>query len=232
MQIFRYHLAKTAPARTVQALCRPPAMNSTAGLHHAECMAAMALGAPILSPARMQLRHLAVFASWESESALIAFLADTELGRTLSSGWHVRLRLLRRWGRFSEFEDLPASVGDTDPAQPVVAVTLARLKLPQVFRFIRWGKPVEELVRDHPGTTLAIAAMRPPRTFSTFSVWRSQQEMTDMVHDQGSNPGAARHAEAMVERDRKDFHSKFTTLRFRALTEHGEWAGRRDIVPK
>ena len=114
MQIFRYHLAKTAPARTVQALCRPPAMNSTAGLHHAECM----------------------------------------------------------------------------------------------------------------------AAMRPPRTFSTFSVWRSQQEMTDMVHDQGSNPGAARHAEAMVERDRKDFHSKFTTLRFRALTEHGEWAGRRDIVPK
>ena len=43
------------------------------------------------------------------------------------------------------------------------------------------GKPVEELVRDHPATTLALAAMRPPRTVSTFSVWRSLREMSDMV---------------------------------------------------
>jgi hypothetical protein len=111
-------------------------------------------------------------------------------------------------------------------------VTLARLRLPQVPRFIRWGKPVEELVRDHPGTTLALAAMRPPRTVSTFSVWRSQREMTDMVGGHGSVPGAERHARAMVERDRKDFHFEFTTLRFRALGEQGAWEGRSDIVPK
>ena len=113
-----------------------------------------------------------------------------------------------------------------------LAVTLARLKLPQVFRFVRWGKPVEQLVRDHPGTTLALAAIRPPRTFSTFSVWRSQRELTDMVHGQGSLPGADRHAKAMVERDRKDFHHEFTTLRFRAIAEHGMWLGQSDIVPK
>ncbi len=231
MQIYSYHLAKVPPARTVVAFCRPPRRENTAGLVHAECMAAMALGAPILSPERMQLRSLAVFASWECEGALDDFLAGTELGRTLSSGWHVRMRFLRRWGNFPELGDLPASVGETDPTQPVVAVTLARLKLPQVFRFIRWGKPVEELVRDHPGTTLALAAMRPFRTFSTFSVWRSQHEMTDMVHGHGSNPGAGRHAAAMGERTRKDFHYKFTTLRFRALTEHGAWEGRRNIVP-
>jgi hypothetical protein len=106
------------------------------------------------------------------------------------------------------------------------------LKLPQLFRFISWGKPVEELVRDHPGATLALAAIRPPRTFSTFSVWRSQREMTDMVHGNGSAPGAGRHAEAMIERNRKDFHYEFTTLRFRAIAEHGVWAGRSDIVPK
>jgi len=180
----------------------------------------------------MQLRNLAVFAAWESNEALDAFLADTKLGRTLSEGWHVRLEFLRRWGQFSELDDLPPNVEDTDPNQPVIAVTLARLKLPQISRFIRWGKPVEELVRDHPGTTLALAAIRPPRTFSTFSVWRSQREMTDMVHGTDSSPGADRHAKAMVERDRKDFHYKFTTLRFRAIAEHGKWSGRSDIVPK
>ena len=232
MQIFSFHLVETTPATTVRALCRPPTMNQVAGLRHAECMAAMTLGAPILSPARMQLRNLAVFASWESDAALDAFLADTRLGRTLPEGWHVRLKFLRRWGRFAEFDDLPPNVDDTDPTQPVVAVTLARLKIPQVFRFIRWGKPVEKLVRDHPGTTLALAAMRPLRTFSTFSVWRSQQEMTDMVHGKGSSLGADRHAEAMAERNRKDFHYQFTTFRFRAIAEHGKWAGRSDMIPK
>ena len=232
MQIFSFHLAETTPTTTAGAMCRPPTKSSVVGLRHAECMAAMTLGSPILSPARMQLRNLAVFASWESEAALDAFLADTKLGRTLSKGWHVRLKFLRQWGRFAELGDLPANVADADPAQPVVAVTLARLKLPQLVRFIRWGKPVEELVRDHPGATLALAAIRPPRTFSTFSVWRSQREMTDMVHGNGSVLGVDRHAEAMVERNRKDFHYQFTTLRFRAISEHGEWAGRCDIVPK
>ena len=232
MRIFSFHLAKTTLATTANAMLRPPKPDSVPGLQRAECMAVMALGSPILSPARMQLRHLAIFASWESERAIDSFLEDTELGRTLARGWHVRLEFLRRWGRVSEFDDLSSSVGDLDPAAPVVAVTLARLQLPQVPRFIRWGKPVEELVRDHPGVTLALAAMRPPRTVSTFSVWRSQAEMTDMVHGQDSFPGAERHAAAMVERKRKDFHHEFTTLRFRAITEHGAWEGRSAIIPK
>lgn len=232
MRIFSYHLVETTTATTARVFFRPPTKDRVAGLCHAECMAAMTLGAPILSPARLQLRKLAVFAAWESVEALDAFLVDTELGRTLSKGWHVRLELLRRWGQFSEFDDFSPIVEDTEPNQPVVAVTLARLKLPHVFRFIRWGKPVEELVRDHPGTTLALAAIRPLRTFSTFTVWRSQREMADMVHGNGSVAGADRHAKAMVERDRKDFHYEFTTLRFRAITEHGVWLGQTDIVPK
>jgi hypothetical protein len=229
---FSFHLAKATLATTASALLHPPTTGSVPGLQRAECMSVMALGSPILSPARMQFRRLAVFASWESERAIDAFLMDTELGRTLAGGWHVRLEFLRRWGRVSGFDHLPANVRDVDPYAPVVAVTLARLKLPQVPRFIRWGKPVEELVRDHPGTTLALAAMRPPRTVSTFSVWRSQREMTDMVRGRGSVPGAERHAAAMVEREHKDFHHEFTTLRFRALTEHGTWEGRSDIVPR
>lgn len=192
----------------------------------------MTLGSPILSPARMQLGRLAVFASWESERTLDNFLTDTELGRILALGWYVRLEYLRRWGRVSEFDDLPPSAGEVAPTDPVVAVTLARLQLTQLPRFIRWGKPVEQLVRDHPGTTLALAALRPPRTFSTFSVWRSQSEMLDMVHGRDSSAGAERHARAMAERDRKDFHYEFTTLRFRAFAEHGTWEGRSGIVPR
>lgn len=228
--IFSYHLAKTTLATTAHALLCPASAATVPGLRRVECMTVMALGSPIFSPGRAQLRSLAVFASWEDEGAIDSFLAQNALGRSLATGWHVRLEFLRRWGRVSEFEDLPANIEHADPTAPVVAVTLARLRLPEAVRFIRWGKPVENLVRSHPGATLALAAMRPPRTFSTFSVWRSEREMTDMVRGLGSSPGASAHSSAMAENNRKKFHHEFTTLRFRAVSEHGEWEGRRGIV--
>jgi hypothetical protein len=231
MTVFTFHFAKTKIGTTIRALCRPPTGQQIPGLNHAECMTKMTLGAPILSPARMQLRHLTMFAAWESHVAIDEFLAGTWLGRALATGWHVRLAFQRRWGYVSELDGLAESVGEQDPAAPVVAVTLARMKLPQVPRFIRWGRPVEELVRDHPGTTLAIAAMRLPRTVCTFSVWTSQREMVDMVRGHSAVPRPERHAAAMAERQRKDFHFEFTTLRFRPIAEYGHWEGRTHIVP-
>ncbi len=231
MRVFTFHLAKTGIGTAVRALCLPPRSAEVPGLHHAECMTRMTLGASIVSPARMQLRHLAMFAAWESQNAIDAFLARPGLGRALADGWHVRLEFQRRWGHVGELDGLPENIGEQDPAAPVVAVTLARMKLPQVPRFIRWGRPVEELVRDHPGATLALAALRLPRTVSTFSVWKSQREMVDMVRGRSAVPRPERHAAAMAERERKDFHFEFTTLRFRPIAEHGSWEGRSGIVP-
>lgn len=231
MTIHTFHLATTGVATTARTLAQPPTSASVAGLRYAECMTVMELGLPVVSPARLQMRHMAMFAAWDSEAAVDDYLAATDLGRRLAVGWHVRLEFVRRWGHITEFEGLPTNAGALDPDAPAVAVTLARLKLPQVPRFIRWGKPAERLVRDHPGTTLALAAMRPLRTVSTFSVWRSVREMTDMVHGHSAIPEADRHATAMVERRRKDFHFEFTTLRFRPLGEFGAWKGREKIIP-
>ena len=230
MPIFTFHLATSSIRTTTKALLRPPTSETTPGLDHMECMTVMRLGSPMLSTGRFQLRRLAVFAQWRDEDAIDAFLKGSDLGRTLDRGWHVRLAFMRRWGLISEFDGLPLKAVETDPDAPVVAVTLARMKLPQVPRFIRWGRPVEELVRDHPGTTLALAAMRLPRTVSTFSIWRSAEEMKDMVRGHSDIPHPARHADAMIERDRKDFHFEFTTLRFTALSEYGEWEGGRGFV--
>lgn len=231
MTLFTFHFAKTSMGTTVKALFRPPTGQTVPGLNHAECMTKMTLGAPIFSPARMQLHHLTMFAAWENQDALDKFLASTKLGRALATGWHVRMAFQRRWGHISEFDGLAESVGEQDPTAPVVAVTLARMKLPQVPRFIHWGRPVEQLVRDHPSTTLAAAAMRLPRTVSTFSVWHSQQEMVDMVRGHSAVPKPKRHAVAMTERNRKDFHFEFTTLRFKPIAEYGAWEGRSNIIP-
>ena len=160
-------------------------------------------------------------ARWESEEAIDRFLADKPLGQRLAEGWHVRLDFIRRWGSVNEFADLPAEVGDQDPEQPVAALTLARLKHTQIPRFIKWGTPVERLVVGHPGVLFAVAPMRPVRTVATFSVWRTQREMTDMVAGRSDVAGSDRHTDAMAARDRRDFHREFTTLRFHIRSEHG-----------
>ena len=202
-------------------------------------MMPMQLGSVLYSPKRWQLQRLAMFAVWHDDAAVDAVLDATRLGRVLAGGWHVRLKFLRRWGHVVGL-DAPNVADETNLDAPVVAVTVARMKLLQVPRFIRWGLPVERLVRDHPGTTFALAAMRPWRTISTFTVWNSAREMLDMVHGNSADerPGSAggidapdRHAVAMVERERKDFHREFTTLRFTCTREVGEWEGRTRFVP-
>ena len=229
--LFSYHLLETTPGRGLRRLRPRRSTPPIPGLRHVERMALMELGAPIVSPRRVQLRQLALFAAWDSTDHLDAYLDDHPEGRRWASGWHVRLEFLRRWGHIAGLVGLPLAGAAHSSQEPVVAVTLARLKLPQIPRFIRWGRPVEVQVRDDPGQTLALAAGAPPRTVSTFTVWRSSQAMTDMVRGRSDGPDRANHVTAMHERERKDFHFEFTTLRFRCLAEHGAWRGRTHIVP-
>jgi len=221
-----FHLAELPPLTTARALARPPRPAAVPGLRHAECLALMRLGSPTVSLERMQLRRLALFAAWDGEAALERFLAQDALGLQLRGGWHVRLRYLRRYGEIAALAPLPQRAGDWDPEEPMVAVTLARLRLPELPRFLSWGKPVERLVADHPGTTFSTAAFRPPRHFSTFSIWRTVREMTDMVHGRSDVPDPHTHAVAMKEQRRRDFHHESAFMRFRPLSEHGTWQGR------
>ncbi len=231
MSVFTFHLVKTSAITALKVILRPPRPGNVPGLMHAEYMTAMTLGAKIFSPSRILIRQVAVFAQWENESCIDDFLENNSFGKSLAEGWHVRLSYLRQWGNIDEFEIPKESSELDDPDAPVVAVTLARMKFLQVPRFIRWGRPTEKLVRDHPDISLALAAIRFPRTVSTFSVWKSQNEMVKMVHGHSQVPNPKRHSEAMKERERKDFHFQFTTLRFKPISEHGSWKGRTNIIP-
>lgn len=230
MPIYSYHLLRTKPSVTLKALSRSPRSLSSPGLIHSESLWNMRLGAPILSADRAKLRELSFFAAWQDESSLESFLQENYLGRELSAGWHVRMQFARRWGSVEAFSHLPETVENLKDEDPVVAVTLARMRFNQIPRFISWGKPVEEQARDSPGVLLALASMRLPNTVSTFTIWENQKAMLDMVQGHSAMNAPKRHLNAMKERDRKDFHYEFTTLRFKPLSEHGSWEGRFEII--
>jgi hypothetical protein len=135
-----FHLVDMPARVSAGTLVRPPNRTRVDGLQHAECLALMQFGAPIVSLARLQLRRFAMFAQWDDESALDRFLDTHAFGRRLAAGWHVRLQYLRRYGAIAALGDLPERTGTWDPEEPIVAVTIARMKLPELPRFLRWGR--------------------------------------------------------------------------------------------
>lgn len=190
----------------------------------------MTLGRNVTAPSRYHPRQVAAFAAWENEAALDDFLSRHACGMVFAHGWHVRMEFVRKWGRLQGLDGLPETETGLDDDAPVVSVTLARLRVMEAVRFIKWGKPVERQVRDDPGATVALAAIRPLRTLSTFSIWRTQRDLLRMVHGRPGHESSEMHTKAMRERNRKDFHHEFITMRFRPLSEHGIWEGK-NLLP-
>jgi len=231
VNIFSYHLVEFPFLDAAKRIFSNPISENTKGLIYSEYMTAMTLGAPIFSTSRILIGQVAVFMQWENEIALESYLEQASFGRTLAKGWHVRLSFIREWGKFSgiKIPNHRDRLDSTDSS--VVAVTLARMKPFAVPRFIYWGRPVEKLVRDHSGTTLALASIKFPNTVSTFSVWKTEKEMTDMVHGHSIIEKPKRHSDAMKERERKNFHFEFMTLRFKPIAEFGSWKGQTNFIP-
>ena len=225
-EIFSFHLI-TLPLTKVPYFLFGP-KNQVSGLEHSERFLTMNLGTPIASSSRYNFKNVAFFAWWKEERFLNDFL-ESPSGGLFSNGWHVRMKLYRKWGQVSELQKAVVTPELAQPDQPMVAVTLARLNLLHTVRFAKWGKPVERQVRDHQGQTLALAAIRPLRTFSTFSLWKNESEMINMVHGRNQTDGGS-HKSAMQERIRKDFHHEFTTMRFTPIKEIGAWNGKSNYL--
>jgi hypothetical protein len=223
MEIFSYHLMQ-APVYSVAArLLSSASLRRVPGLRHAECLLPMRMGHPVAAPGRYHFGTLVLFAFWEAEEHLERFLEAPVYRVFTRPHWHIRLRLYRRWGSYTGLDEATLYTELADPEGPVVGVTFARLKLTQALRFARWGKPVEAQVRDHPGVTRAAVAYRPLNKFSTFSIWRSEEDMLGMVRGRRAEIDGTDHRDAMRERARQDFHYEFTTMRLVPLSEHGQW---------
>ena len=231
MNIFSYHLVKVPFALAIKGIFLNPIDKKTKGLIHSEYMTAMTLGSPILSPSRFLTKQIAIFAQWENEKDLENYLEKNNFGKILAKGWHTRLLFMRDWGKITGFKIPKQKAKLENELSTVVAVTIAKMKPLAIPRFLRWGRPVEKLVRDHKGTLLSLASIRFPNTVSTFSIWKTEKEMTNMVHGHSEMPKPKRHSNAMKERERKNFHFEFTTLRFKPISEFGTWERKGNYIP-
>lgn len=82
------------------------------------------------------------------------FFARNNCGMALANGWQVRMELVRKWGHKKGFYHLPQTAIELDDEDPVVTVTLARLRVKGALRFIRWSKPEVQPRKLSPGDSV------------------------------------------------------------------------------
>ncbi|HET7445305.1 MAG TPA: hypothetical protein VFJ57_11650 [Solirubrobacterales bacterium] len=217
--IVSFHLADPGPGAALKALRRPPAPGAVPGLTYAETVTTAPISAGLLPSPRP--KRVGMIAAWESDEALDEFGGSHPLAATFAEGWEVRMRPLRVSGHWPEMPWLPEQPLPVDDEEPVVALTLGRLRLARAVPFLRSAAAAEaEAVAD--GAMLASTGLaRPPRLVSTFSIWRSMAAMREYAY------GKAGAHQAAVRNDRaRPFHHASAFVRFRPYASRGIWDGR------
>ncbi|HUB99967.1 MAG TPA: hypothetical protein VMS11_09100 [Solirubrobacterales bacterium] len=219
--IVSVHLADVGPRAALKTLRKPPEPDAVAGLAYAETVTTAPLGGGLLPAPRPG--RVGMIAAWESDEALDEFGGSHPLAATFAEGWEVRMRPLRVSGHWPEMPWLPEQPLPVDDEEPVVALTLGRLRLARAVPFLRSAAAAEaDAVAAAAGAMLASTGLaRPPRLVSTFSIWRSMAAMREYAY------GKAGAHQAAVRNDRaRPFHHASAFVRFRPYASRGNWGGR------
>jgi hypothetical protein len=194
------------------------------GLRYAQATIAAPLGGgPVPRP---QIGRVGLIAAWDDDAAFERFLTGHRLAQALADGWHVRLEPLRTSGRWSALPDLPGDEQPVDGHEPVAVLTLGRLRLRRATSFLRTSARAEREAVAHPGLLTATGLARPPRLVSTFSLWRTVEEMRAYAHGNG----AAGHPRAIRANAEPAFHYESVFARFRPYSARGSWNGEEPLA--
>jgi hypothetical protein len=216
--IVSFHLADAGPRAVARALRKPPAPAAVAGLTYAETVTTAPLGGGLLPAPRPG--RVGMIAAWDGDEALDEFNRSHRLAATFAGGWEVRMQPLRVSGHWPEMPDLPSQPLPIDDEEPVIALTLGRLRLARSLPFLRSAAAAEGEAVDDPALLASTGLARPPRLVSTFSIWRSMAAMREYAYGKGGSHQAA------VRNDRaRPFHHASAFVRFRPYASRGSWDG-------
>lgn len=167
-------------------------------------------------------RRTALFAVWERESDLDAFVGDHPIARRwdrAEEAWHVRLRSLGGHGAWRGVDPLdglePGNTGG-----PVAMITRADVRVRSWRAFGSAGGPVSDEVRASAGLLGVVGIGEAPvGRLGTFSVWRSVEDARRFV--------VQPHHRDVIRRTRaEDWYGEELFARFEPYGSSGSWGGR------
>ncbi len=176
------------------------------------------------------LRRWGLFATWESEQALDAFLDESAVAarwRDLATeSYHVRLAPLKADGRWSGREPL-AGTSLPDPGGDRVAIlTRATIRPTKLRAFYSSIGPPAMALAGSPGLLASVGVGEwPLARQATFSLWRSFADASAYAYG-----GEAHRAVLKRTRD-ENWYSEELFARFRPFAAAGTWNGQDPLAP-
>ena len=179
------------------------------------------------SPRDADPHHWALLTVWDDEAAADAHARSAYVGAWGDAAREelvVRMEPLTTRGRWSgaePFEPVRAGSVDTTSAEPVAAITRARLRTSRTLSFWRAVPPVVTSLASAPGSRLALGIGEAPVGLQgTFSLWRSEADLTDFAYR-----GAA-HLDVMRRTRPERWYAEELFARLRVLSVRGTHQGR------
>ena len=207
-------IAEVGPRRGLGILARPPRPERIEGLRYAKTVFTAPLGTSRPEP---RFGTVALIAAWDDDAARNRFDSSHPLAEELARGWQARLQPLRVFGSWPGLSGLPERPLPVDDGEPVVVLTLGRVKPWRVPPFLRASAPAERDVLVEPDLLASTACARLPDMVATLSLWRTAAGMRGYANRRDGSHRAA------VAKDReRPFHRHSAFIRFRPYETRGQ----------
>jgi hypothetical protein len=224
--IVSVHIANIGVANALRLVAAPPKPAAVHGLRHAD----VAIAAPLSESIRKspQLGRVALLAWWDDEAALDAFIANDRRAPKFVDGFAARLSPLRAHGSWPGLDAEVPKARSVAHDGGVVVLTLGRLRISQLPRFLRTSAKAEGAVNRADGLIWATGLARPPLV-ATCSLWESSDAARAYAYGNAANDAVATHPGAITQGNAKPFHKREAFIRFRPEAVSGTLGGKNPL---